>query len=110
MSIAFVLELLAVIAAIVLLIDANWLFLTEDPRWDDPGPGEPLIRLWNPTRPQLPSPLVKPADRSSAQRKRTLWAGRAGLLRASRCKEFFYNRFTAHIIAHKKKRAMTVSP
>lgn len=32
MNIAFVLELLAVIAAIVLLIDANWLFLTEDPR------------------------------------------------------------------------------
>jgi len=30
-NIAFVLELLVVIAAIVLLIDANWLFLTEDP-------------------------------------------------------------------------------
>src|SRR5215831_17736679 len=32
MSIVLILELLAVIATIVLLIDANWLFLTEDPR------------------------------------------------------------------------------
>jgi hypothetical protein len=32
MSIVSILELLAVLATIVLLIDANWLFLTEDPR------------------------------------------------------------------------------
>ena len=32
MSIAFILELLAVIAAVVLLIDANWRYFTEDPR------------------------------------------------------------------------------
>jgi hypothetical protein len=32
MSIVSILELLAVIATIVLLIDANWLFFTEDPR------------------------------------------------------------------------------
>ena len=32
MSIVSILELLAVIATIVLLIDANWLFPTEDPR------------------------------------------------------------------------------
>lgn len=32
MSIVFILELLAMLAAIVLLVDANWLFLTEDPR------------------------------------------------------------------------------
>jgi hypothetical protein len=32
MSIVFYLELLAIIAVIVLLIDANWLYFTEDPR------------------------------------------------------------------------------
>jgi hypothetical protein len=32
MSIVSILELVALIAIIVLLIDANWLFLTEDPR------------------------------------------------------------------------------
>lgn len=32
MSIMTILELLAVLAGIALLIDANWLFFTEDPR------------------------------------------------------------------------------
>jgi hypothetical protein len=32
MNIISILELLAIIATIVLLIDANWLFFTEDPR------------------------------------------------------------------------------
>jgi hypothetical protein len=32
MNIVFILELLAVIAAIALLIDANWRYFTEDPR------------------------------------------------------------------------------
>jgi hypothetical protein len=32
MNILFILELLAVVATIVLLVDANWRFFTEDPR------------------------------------------------------------------------------
>jgi hypothetical protein len=32
MSTTFILEGLAVLAVIILLIDANWLYFTEDPR------------------------------------------------------------------------------